>query len=194
VKLIVGLGNPGRKYQYTRHNIGFMIIDEWLERLKQSPKLSLKFNAEYKILKFGDQQICVAKPMTYMNLSGDAVSKIMKYYNIEVEDVLVIVDDINLDVGKLRLRELGGHGGHNGLRHIIGILKSEQFKRIRVGVGFNQNMALDHYVLAQFKENEKPLMARAGEETIAALEMFAKNVPFKDIMTKFNTRTLVDVV
>jgi peptidyl-tRNA hydrolase, PTH1 family len=189
VKLIVGLGNPGKKYQYTRHNIGFMIIDEWLDRLKQSLKFSIKYNAEYKVLKFADEQVCIAKPMTYMNLSGDAVIKLMKYYNIEIEDVLIIVDDINLEPGKLRLRELGGHGGHNGLRHIIGILKSEQFKRIRIGVGHNQNMALDHYVLGQFKEDEKPLMRKAGEETIEALEMYVKNIPFKDIMTKFNTRT-----
>jgi len=189
MKLIVGLGNPGTKYLKTRHNIGFMVIDEALRQLKQTAKFDPKFNAEVAQIHQMGQKYILAKPSTYMNLSGDAVSKIMKYYEIDIEDVLVIVDDINLDTGRLRLRETGGHGGHNGLRNIIGLLHQEHFKRVRIGIDNNPIMPLDQYVLGQFRPEEMSALLKSIHFAVEIIELFIKDIPFKDIMTKYNTQT-----
>lgn len=189
MKLIVGLGNPGSKYQHTRHNVGFMVIDDVLKKLNQSAKLDSKFNAEVSIFNHNTEKVICAKPSTYMNLSGDSVYRLMHYYHVEIDDVLVIVDDVNLDTGKLRLRPLGGHGGHNGLRHIIGVLKSEDYKRIRIGIGYQNDMPLDRFVLGKFDDKEMPLIALAVEKTSQAVIDFIEGKPFIDVMTKYNTQT-----
>jgi PTH1 family peptidyl-tRNA hydrolase len=112
MKVIVGLGNPGQKYQRTRHNIGFIVIDAYLDKLKEKAKFDIKFDAEVALINQLGQKTMFVKPSTYMNLSGEAISKIMKYYDVDMDDLLIFVDDVNLPTGKLRLRETGGHGGH----------------------------------------------------------------------------------
>ena len=189
MKLVVGLGNPGLKYQKTRHNIGFMVIDEVLRIIGEQSKFDSKFNAEVAIININGQKVCFAKPSTFMNLSGEAISKIMKYYDIQVEELLVIVDDVNLETGKLRLRETGGHGGHNGLRNIIGLIHTENFKRVRIGVDNNPVMPLDQYVLGQFTQDQLSILHRSIQFTTEIINQFIQDVSYKDIMTKYNTQT-----
>jgi peptidyl-tRNA hydrolase, PTH1 family len=189
VKLIIGLGNPGSKYQQTRHNVGFMVLDQYANDLKQTFKYDNKFNAEVFITNIFQEKVMFVKPSTYMNLSGEAVIKIMKYYDVDIDDILVFVDDINLDTGRLRLRAFGGHGGHNGLKNIIGLCHSNEFKRVRIGVSNNSNMALDHYVLSQFGKQEMIEISIAIEKSKDIINQYIKGVPFTDIMTTFNTQT-----
>ncbi len=189
MKLIIGLGNPGIKYQQTRHNVGFMVLDQYANDLKQTFKYDSKFNAEVFMGNIYQEKVMFLKPSTYMNLSGEAIIKIMKYYDIEIEDIIVFVDDINLDTGRLRLRAFGGHGGHNGLKNIIGLCHTNEFKRVRIGVSNNSNMALDHYVLSQFGKQEMIDIAIAIEKSKDIINQFIKGVPFTDIMTAFNTQT-----
>ncbi|MEG1658349.1 MAG: aminoacyl-tRNA hydrolase [Oscillibacter sp.] len=132
--LIVGLGNPGQKYANTRHNMGFLTVDLLAER--QSVKLNkVKFHAAYNIFSFGGARCLVMKPQTYMNLSGEAVREAAQFYKIPADHVLVIHDDVDLAVGRLRLRPSGSAGGHNGLKNIIAQLSTQEFPRIKIGVG-----------------------------------------------------------
>lgn len=189
MKLIVGLGNPGLKYQKTRHNIGFMVIDDILKDADVQARFDAKFNAEIALLNVGGKKVCLAKPSTFMNLSGEAITKIMHYYDIPIDDLLVIVDDVNLGTGKLRLREAGGHGGHNGLRNIIDLLHSEAFKRVRIGIDNNPSMPLDQYVLSQFTQDQLITLHNTIQQTKDLIEQFVNGMPFVDIMTKYNTQT-----
>ncbi|MDY0294382.1 MAG: aminoacyl-tRNA hydrolase [Acholeplasmataceae bacterium] len=192
MKLVVGLGNPGLKYQKTRHNVGFMVIDEILKDIGTTARFDAKFNAEVAILNVAGEKVCLAKPSTFMNLSGEAITKLMRYYDIPIDDLLVIVDDVNLSTGKLRLRETGGHGGHNGLRNIIGLLHSEEFKRVRIGVDNNTNMPLDQYVLGQFTPDQLIILSKALMQGKSIVEMFVEGISYKDIMTKFNGSSLME--
>ncbi|MBE0700205.1 MAG: aminoacyl-tRNA hydrolase [Acholeplasmataceae bacterium] len=189
MKLIVGLGNPGAKYHKTRHNIGFLVIDALLNKLNCIAKFDAKFNAEISTVNFKDEKVIFAKPSTFMNLSGEAIAKAMKYYDVSLDDLLIVVDDVNLETGKLRLREFGGHGGHNGLRNVIGLLHSEAFKRIRIGIDNNINLPLDQYVLGQFSKDQLIILQKTVVDVVEAIEMFIEGVSFLDIMTKFNTQT-----
>ena len=189
MKLVVGLGNPGSKYQKTRHNIGFMIIDRVISKHSCVMKFDAKFNAEICQLKVNSEKVFMMKPSTYMNLSGEAISKVMKYYDISSDDLLVFVDDVNLPTGKIRLRETGGHGGHNGLKNIIGLLKTEDFKRVRIGISLNNTMPLDSYVLGQFTETEMAILNQSIDIASLIIEDFLMQLSFKDIMTKYNTQT-----
>ncbi len=189
MKLFVGLGNPGKKYQFTRHNVGFMAIDTFANRNQLSFKFESKFNSEIVMFTQNQEKIILCKPSTFMNLSGDAIIKIMNYYHIPIEDVFVFVDDINLDVGRLRLREKGGHGGHNGLRDIIQKLHARDFKRIRIGIGENTLDRLDHYVLGEFSKNELITIKHAADRCVEIIDEVISNKNYLDIMTKFNTQT-----
>ena len=135
--LIVGLGNPGQKYEHTRHNMGFLTVDLLAEQL--NVKLNkVKFKSAYNIVRFGGQKCLVMKPQTYMNLSGEAVHEAAQFYKIPADHVLVIYDDVSLPVGKLRVRPTGSAGGHNGIKNIIYQLSSDQFPRVKIGVGAPQ--------------------------------------------------------
>ena len=189
MKLVVGLGNPGKAYEKTRHNVGFMAVDAWLSDMKETMTFSPRFKAFVSRIRIKDEMVVVLKPTTYMNLSGESVRKAMDYHKIDLKDVLVVVDDVNLEPGRIRLRETGGHGGHNGLRHIIAILKTEDFKRVRIGVGLNTSMPLDKYVLSKIPKDEEPAILGAIESATDAIGRFALGQPFTDIMTALNTRT-----
>ena len=130
--MLVCLGNPGDEYENTRHNIGFMVADELAERLNQ-PIQRLKFKALTNVLDMGTERVLVMKPVTYMNLSGEAVRPASDFYQIPPERILVVSDDINLEVGRLRIRTKGSAGGHNGLKNIILHLGTDQFPRVRIG-------------------------------------------------------------
>ena len=134
MKCIVGLGNIGKRFELTRHNIGFEVIDYILER-NQFTLDKQKFKGAYTIERLNGDKVLFIEPMTMMNLSGEAVAPLMNYYNVEPEDLIVLYDDLDLEQGQVRLRQKGSAGGHNGMKSIIKMLGTDQFKRIRIGVG-----------------------------------------------------------
>ena len=152
--LIVGLGNPGRRYQATRHNIGFAVADE-LARRVGAPWEQGRANALTVRAGVGAASMLLVKPLTMMNLSGEAVAELARFYKIDPADILVVADDVNLPLGRLRLRARGSAGGHNGFRSIIGLLGTEEFPRLRIGVGRGDpRRELADHVLARFDDDE----------------------------------------
>jgi PTH1 family peptidyl-tRNA hydrolase len=174
VKIVVGLGNPGREYAATRHNVGFMTADVLAERWGVSSWRE-RYNALVGEWRGGDTVLLV-KPQTYMNLSGRAVSALMSFYKLEPADLIVVYDDLDLPVGKIRLRAAGGAGGHRGIESILYELGSDTFARVRIGIGRPpQYMESANYVLGRFIKEEEPLMAEAITRAAAAVEAILKD-------------------
>ena len=148
MKIIVGLGNPGRKYEKTRHNVGFLVLDEVAKRMNKKIDQS-KFKAEYAEFFYNQEKVILIKPQTFMNLSGESVIQFAQYFSVEPEDILVISDDINLARGILRVRMNGSSGGQKGIQDIINKLKTNQFPRLRVGIGSDVNIETVNYVLGK---------------------------------------------
>lgn len=155
MKLIVGLGNPGSEYTQTRHNIGFMVADELANHYHASFSTDKKLKADIAKFEYRDESILIAKPQTYMNLSGDSVRLVMDYYKVALEDVWVLSDDLDLEFGTVRIRQGGGSGGHNGLRDIIQKI-GEDFVRFRVGIKNNllDRVSAEDFVLQKFNKEE----------------------------------------
>lgn len=181
--LIVGLGNPGNEYNNTRHNIGFASID----------KIAKKYNIEINREKFKgmygegfieNKKVILFKPMTYMNLSGEAIKPLMDFYKLTTDDMVVIYDDISLDVGKLRIRDKGSAGGHNGVKNIIAQLGTEVFPRIKVGVGKPKGDLIQH-VLGRFSLDENEILEKVLEVVISSTETIISSGA-KEAMNKFN--------
>ncbi|MFD1039881.1 aminoacyl-tRNA hydrolase [Virgibacillus byunsanensis] len=186
MKCIVGLGNPGRKYKKTRHNIGFMVIDELLSRYKWKLNKT-KFNGNYTLENVDGEKVILLQPQTYMNLSGEAIGPLIDFYNIDVKDTLVIYDDLDLPTGKIRLRQKGGHGGHNGIRSTIDHLGTKEFNRIRIGIGRPTTpIPVVDYVLGKFpkhqQEDASKSINNAADACIAWMEK-----PFNEVMNEFNS-------
>ena len=155
MKLIVGLGNPGREYRNHRHNIGFLSIDDIAAHLNIEVR-KRKFNARYALYTYRGQHVLFLKPLTFMNLSGEAVKKFVAFFNLSIDDILVIVDDVHLPFGKIRIRKQGSAGGHNGIQSIIDTLETNRFVRLRIGVDKpQQDGPLQSYVLSNFSYEEK---------------------------------------
>lgn len=154
MKLIVGLGNFEDKYLFTRHNAGFMMVDFFVMFNNQSFKQDKKLKSMLAKFKFNGEDVVLIKPLTYMNLSGEAVSAVMNFYKIEVKDVLVIYDDISLDLGRVRFRPSGSDGGHNGIKSIIQHLGTNKFDRLKIGIGPQPNIPSEAYVLQNFSKDE----------------------------------------
>lgn len=185
MKLIVGLGNPGKQYENTRHNIGFQVIDELCKQLHVSLDKE-KFKSLYCVEQIKGEKVILLKPLTYMNLSGEAVQAIMNYYQIDIDDLLVIYDDLDLPVGKIRLRQKGSAGGHNGMKSIISHLGSQQFNRIRIGIDHPKSgMSVSNYVLSKFTKDETVEMEHVVKKCADACEQWLDQ-PFLQIMNKFN--------
>ena len=183
MKLIVGLGNPGKKYEHTRHNMGFDVVDLFSEQAQiDIDKESFKgLVGRGKIF---DEDIYLLKPQTFMNLSGESVREIVSYFKIPVEDIIVVYDDMALEVGKIRLRPGGSSGGHKGIQNIIDNLGTQDIKRIRVGIGEPEFDSID-YVLSKPTKDEKPLIQEAIETAADALKDILK-MNFDKAMTKYN--------
>lgn len=182
MKLVVGLGNPGKKYSKTKHNIGFISIDHYSTKHNLKLKKERKFNG--KSLKISD--LVLLKPHTFMNNSGLSIKAVMDYYNIDIKDILVIYDDLDLPLGKTRLREKGSAGGHNGIKSIISHLKTDEFKRVRVGIDKNPLIETKNYVLGSFSKKEQDIMAPIYIEITEIIEDFNNDKEFTHIMTKYN--------
>jgi PTH1 family peptidyl-tRNA hydrolase len=181
MKLIVGLGNFQKKYENTRHNIGFMAIDEFCKQNKIILNEE-KFNGIY----FKENDYIIAKPLTNMNLSGKFVSAIIKFYKINIDDILIIHDDVSFDVGSIKLKSSGSSGGQNGIRNIIELLKTEQIKRVKLGIGRNKQMILADYVLSKFNNDEMQILKQVFNTTNEIINEFISKVDYDKIMSKFN--------
>ena len=167
--LIVGLGNPGQKYEHTRHNMGFLTVDLLAE--KTGVKLNkVKFKAAYNIMNFAGCKCLVMKPQTYMNLSGEAVREAVQFYKIPADPVLVIYDDISLPVGKLRVRPTGSAGGHNGIKNIIAHLGTQDFPRVKIGVGAPEGGGAEmvDWVIGAPSQAERKVLVESFEKAIQA--------------------------
>ena len=187
MKLIVGLGNPDAQYKNTFHNLGFMCVD------KVAEKLSVQFNkvkcrAEIAETKIGTEKVIIAKPQTYMNLSGESVRELVAFYKISLKDILVIYDDFDLYKGMIRIRENGSAGTHNGMRNIIALLGSGEFCRVRVGFKPQGefNIPLINYVLSGIKVEDKPIYDKAIDVASNCAVDFAKGSTVQQIMQRYN--------
>ena len=185
MKLIVGLGNPGKKYENTRHNTGFAVIDKTLAKLNVELDKN-KFNADYTMINRNGEKIYILKPLTYMNLSGEAVAPFMKYFGIEPEDLVVVHDDLDLPVGKIRLRQSGSCGGQNGMRNIIDLLGDSNIKRIRVGIGKDPLIPVVDYVLGKNKKEDLEVYNQALDKASDALIYWLDHDDFSKVMSNFN--------
>ena len=184
--LVVGLGNPGDKYENTRHNVGFLTVDELAERARV-PVQKLKHRALTNTVELGGARVLLMKPVTYMNLSGEAVGEAARFYKLPPERVLVISDDVSLPVGRLRIRKGGSAGGHNGLKSIIQHLGTDQFPRVKIGVGAKPHPDYDmaDWVLGKFVGPDKTAMDEATRRSAQAVECYLKDGPQK-AMNQFN--------
>ena len=184
MKLIVGLGNPGKKYEGTRHNMGFMAID----LLSDQAQLDVDKEVFHGLMgrgKIFDQDVILFKPTTYMNLSGTAVQEVVHYFKIALEDIVVIFDDMALPVGSIRLRKEGSSGGHKGMQNIIDCLSTEAIKRIRVGIGEPGDNDNIDFVLSKPLKDEMPLINEAIEDAVRAVKEYLKS-DFDRAMNKYN--------
>lgn len=154
MKLIIGLGNFEDKYLFTRHNAGFMAVDFFVQPNNQDFKTDKKLKSLISKFKLGNEDVVVIKPLTYMNLSGEAVSAVMNFYKIDAKDILVIYDDISLDLGVVRFRPSGSDGGHNGIKSIIKHIGTKDFDRLKIGIGPQPNIPSEAYVLQNFSGEE----------------------------------------
>ena len=184
MKLIVGLGNPGKKYENTRHNMGFMAVD----LLSDQADILVDKEVFHGLMgrgKIYDQDIILFKPTTFMNLSGTAVQEVVHYFKIELEDIVVIFDDMALEPGTIRLRKEGSSGGHKGMQNIIDCLSTEQIKRIRIGIGEpGENDNID-YVLSKPLKDEMPIIEEAIANAVRAVKEMLKS-DFDRAMNKYN--------
>jgi len=170
--VIVGLGNIGRKYDNTRHNVGFEFID-YLSRKYDIKVTKSKFKSLVGEGRINGEKVVLIKPQTYMNLSGEAVIRVLKYYEIELENLIIVYDDVDTDIGKIRIRKKGSAGTHNGMRNIIYLLNDDKFPRIRIGIG-TPNIPIEKYVLSRFKKDEIPYVEESIINASLALEVMIK--------------------
>ena len=184
MKLIVGLGNPGKEYENTRHNIGFMAIDNYV-KLHNLGDFKEKFNGLFLKYQLGDEQVILVKPLSFMNLSGDVVRKYVDYFKVDINDILIIHDDLDMPVGKIKLKFGGSSGGHNGIKDISLKLGTEDYKKLKVGIANNKNMDTKDYVLGRFKKKKKVLIDEAIIETGTIIDDYFK-YPFNDLMSRYN--------
>jgi PTH1 family peptidyl-tRNA hydrolase len=173
LRAIVGLGNPGKRYELTRHNVGFMVLDKFAEKYNLGFR-NTEFDYVYSEGRVDDtSDFFLVKPTTYMNMSGVAIASFVRTHNLNPEDIIVIYDDLNLETGRIRPRRSGNDGGHNGVRSLIGQLQSEMFPRIRFGIGakFEKGKMID-FVLSRFTDNELKVIDPQVSITIELLEQF----------------------
>lgn len=186
MKLVVGLGNPGLQYANTRHNIGFMCIDEIVQSLGCEFNKN-KFNGLYAEKIINGEKIIFLKPQMFINLSGDVIKKYIDFYKINVDDLLIISDDLDMPVGKIKIKLKGSSGGHNGLKNIESNLKTNEYKRIKIGISNNKMIDTKDYVLGKFDNNDKRII---NDVVIKMPEIFNDyiNLSFDKLMNKYNVK------
>ena len=192
MKIVVGLGNPGLKYEFTRHNIGFRIVDSLAQDIEIEFK---KVKSYYSLISRGminNHKVMLIKPQTFMNLSGRAVSKVVSYYKIPLRDLLIVYDDLNLELGKIRIRKKGSAGGHKGIESIMQYLHSEDIPRLRIGIGnpsANFNFDCVSYVLSNFNSDEKDKTKEVIQLSTEAIKTVIED-GFEKAMRKYNRKSI----
>ena len=198
MKLIVGLGNPGKKYEKTRHNLGFMVADELIQNLNLKFRIETKFKAEVLEMEYGGEKIILAKPLTFMNNSGQAVSLISKYFNIQTSDIWVIHDDVDFPLGVIKIKFGGASAGHHGVESIIESIGTEEFWRFRMGIGRPEKISnfkfqisndknVEDYVLEEFRSEERELIQEVIKRGVEAIKT-GLDEGMDVAMNKYNTR------
>ncbi len=170
--LIVGLGNPGKTYEKTRHNIGFTAVDLLARKYRLEFKKQLQFKGVLAEGKIGETSVMLLKPLTFMNLSGEAVVLVMRYYQMDLSQLLIITDDVALPLGQLRIRINSGSGGHNGLKSVEESLQTNRYPRLRIGVGDRDHGDLLDHVLGKFSKEEETLIPSVLERVVQAVEIW----------------------
>ena len=187
MRWIVGLGNPGATYAHTRHNAGFMVIDEMACRLNIEVGTQ-KCKALVGEARMGDAKVAFLKPQTYMNLSGESLRAFMDYYKVKLEDMIVVYDDLDTEIGRIRLRYQGSPGGHNGIKSIIQHMGTQNFNRVRVGISRPKpGMVISDYVLSAFAKSEQADLRKSVEEACDAIE-YSLTHSFEQTMAKYNAK------
>lgn len=185
MKMIVGLGNPGKEYENTRHNVGFMVLDNWMNKHNFTFDKN-KLNGLYSIIKYNNEDVLVLKPLSFMNLSGTVIRAFMNYYKIDVNDLFVIYDDKDIALGSVKLKKNGSSAGHNGIKNIIENLKTENFKRLKVGLSKN-NVDMVSFVLGKFNNDEMCKLNVVLNETNDILDDYFV-MTFDNLMNKYNKK------
>jgi PTH1 family peptidyl-tRNA hydrolase len=188
MKMIVGLGNIGKEYDKTRHNIGFMSVDALADKYGATFKQDGAHNAFVADIRIDGEKVLLVKPTTYMNDSGRAVGPLMDYYDLDIADLLVVQDDMDMDLGRLRLRAKGSAGGHNGIKSIANHLNTQTFNRLKFGIGHpaHVHQAVIDYVLGKFGKDDEPDVLRGIDGAIAIFEAFASGQDMPALMNQFN--------
>ncbi len=171
MKLIVGLGNPGKNYEKTRHNVGFMVLDHYLN----GEKYEKKFNGEYIEKNINGEKVIFLKPLSYMNLSGDVVVKFKNYYKIELKDILIIHDDLDLNLGVAKIKYSSSSGGNNGIKSIIDRLNSKDFGQYKIGIANYNFLDAKDYVLGKFYKSEEEILNKKIDESVEVINYFISN-------------------
>ncbi|MEE0700267.1 MAG: aminoacyl-tRNA hydrolase [Bacilli bacterium] len=186
IKLVVGLGNPGRQYANTRHNMGFKVLDTIAERLEVN-KWKERNGGLYFDTHIDMARVIFLKPQRFINLSGEVMIEFVRFFDIKPEDILVVSDDLDLPLGSLKLKEKGSSGGHNGLKNIEEHLKTNEYKRIKIGISNDKTIDTKDYVLGKLTKQEikllKPVIESSADAVLASV-----NTPFNELMSKYNTR------
>lgn len=186
MKLIVGLGNPGLIYKNTRHNVGFSILDSFCKN--NNIKLNeTKFSGSYSIETIKGNKVLFLKPLKYINLSGEVINKIMNYYEIDLKDILIIHDDMDLELGKYKLKESGSSAGHNGLKNIEENLNTKNYKRLKIGISKNNSVDKKSYVLGKFNKDEKAIINEVINVSNSIILDYLE-LDFSNLMNKYNKK------
>ena len=188
MKLIVGLGNPGKQYENTHHNIGFMALDYFAALEGVCFKVDSALKAMVATVVIDGTKALLVKPLTYKNLSGESIYAVMKYYKIALEDLLVISDDLDRPTGRIRLRENGSSGGHNGHKSIMQHLNSQTYKRIKIGIGRDERTPVVDWVLRKNTKEEAVIFEESFKKVALALKDFILDVPFHRIASLYSSK------
>lgn len=186
MKLIVGLGNPGKEYENTRHNIGFYFLDNYVKE-NNLGDYKLKDNGLFIKTKLFDTDVIFLKPQSFINLSGEVVRRYIDFYKIEIDDILVISDDLDLNIGNFKLKSSGSSGGHNGLKNIELHLGTNKYKRLKIGISNNKNIDTKDYVLSRINSDDKNIFLDMKPLINDIIDDYFK-LPFPDLMNKYNQK------
>jgi len=189
IRLVVGLGNPGDAYHETRHNAGFLVLDKAAETFSIAMDRR-KFDVVMGRGLIGSQEVILAKPQAYMNRSGPPIVKLANYFKILCKETLIVHDDIDLSFGKIKIKENGGHGGHNGLRSLIDAFGGGEFTRLRIGIGRSEAITVTNHVLGKFNSAEMSVLDQIISKAREAVVMILRNGP-QEAMNTFNNRKVI---
>lgn len=183
--MIIGLGNPGKKYASSKHNVGFMVLDELAKQLGVTIS-KLEFDAATATTHVNGQKVLLVEPQTFMNASGRAVRQLMSFYQIQEDEIIVVQDDLDMPMGKLRLRTKGSAGGHNGIKDIINATGSSNFARIKIGTDHPAKQTVVDWVLTPFSKDDRPLINTAIDKAVALLTDLMNGADIPTLMNKYN--------